>query len=92
MNTLRFGIDFIDNHLNDLLEQNIYSIYEEIPSVKHIFIKQLIDYNLSTSHSVLYLTNLYDTSSNKVVSQYINIDKNIKINKENKNLLILEIP
>ncbi|MCK9330235.1 MAG: hypothetical protein M0Q94_10215 [Candidatus Cloacimonetes bacterium] len=92
MNTLRFGIYFIDNHLNDLLEQNIYSIYEEIPSVKHIFIKQLIDYNLSTSHSVLYLTNLYDTSSNKVVSQYINIDKNIKINKENKNLLILEIP
>lgn len=91
MNTLRFGVEFIDQHIKDLLEKNIYTITDKHAFVKNIFIHQLIDYNLKVNHSVLYLSSQTKNEDNCFIENFLSFE-HIVNPKEFDNLLILEIP
>ena len=58
MKTLRFGIDFIDTHLNDFSEKGIYLFSESRSFIRYSFIYHLLSYNQNIKAPCLFLTGI----------------------------------
>ncbi|MCL2063073.1 MAG: response regulator [Candidatus Cloacimonetes bacterium] len=72
MNPFRFGIDFIDNQMHNLVDKGIYLFYESKGFVRYSFIYHLLKYNQNFNIPCLYLTGLDLTNDNDYIRKKIN--------------------
>jgi len=87
MSVIRFGIDFIDKHMENSMDKGIYFLMEEKKTyTRSSFIYHLLHTNLLLSNSCLYITNLGHIREIDIIK------KNMENLLQFPNLTILEIP
>ena len=72
MKTFKFGLNFIDVHLNTFPDRGIYLFSENSSIMNFSFIYHLLQNNLSMNNSCLFLSSLDTDKENEVVRKKIN--------------------
>jgi len=83
---MRFGIEFVDKHVEGLIENGIYLLKEEGTYARSSFIYHLLQTNLLLSNSCLYITNLSKVRESDIIKK--NMSHLVRFNT----LTILEVP
>jgi len=86
MSVIRFGIDFIDKHIESLVGKGIYFLMEHGTYARSSFIYHILQTHLLLSNSCLYITNFDRIRENDIIKK--NLDSFLQF----PNLTILEIP
>ena len=86
MHTIKFGLNFIDQHLNDIADESVYLFSESNSTLRYFFFNHLINFNLNYGVKCLYLSNF------DYLSEVDLVRKNLLNLKKHELLSILEIP
>ena len=67
MSTLRFDVDFIDKHINDIPQKGIYLFSEKKSTLRLFFLDQLMRNNLKRNVSCMLMSNISILKENDVI-------------------------